>query len=142
MISQPLTLNNDGYYNIDTGGLLYVPFRIPHMGDVVFSTAHSGYLRNQNWSILMWISKTPNDVSVTAEPIQAHAQVKPSKAVVRVGAFDHQLGSNPFVNPPSEPISWSWPGSSDVEYFFNIQNRETRPNSFFLKIDTRMVGAQ
>jgi hypothetical protein len=142
MITQQLMANREGHYRIPTGTLLYVPFQIPHMGDVVFSAAHSGFLTNQNWSILMWISKLPNGISVTAEPIQAHAQVIPSKAVVRFGAFDYRLGSNTFVNPPSEPVSWSWPGSSQVEYYLNIQNRETKPNSFFLKIDTRPGAAQ
>ncbi len=129
---KPLVLNDTGYYTIDTSEILYTQIVLEPTSALIIHTAHTNFYKNQNWSIRVWVSNVPNGVSVTREPVQSRSYVSPLKTPIRFGLYDYAY---PHV-PELADVIWFQPASPELTYYVNIQNRETRPNAFYLKVDT------
>lgn len=130
-----LALNDTGYYTIDHSEILWTQINLEPTSALVISSAHTNFYKNQNWSIRIWISLVPNGESVTREPIQSRSYVSPLKTPVRFGLYDYAY---PHV-PDIPDLDWLQPASPQLTYYVNVQNRETKPNAFYLKFDTHYL---
>ena len=128
---QQLELNDTGYYQIAIGMQYWVPVSVGYRNALIATAAHSNFFKNQNWSMRFWFSKEPNGISISGRPRPQWAYVDPLKLPSRFGIYDFEQ-----VPPRFDDVLWLWPVVRDTVYYLNIQNRETKANGFFLKLDT------
>lgn len=126
-MSNQLILNNTGYYTLDQSGWVYLPFVCEQGEQVIFTTAHSNFFKNQNWSVRFWISFTPRGEAINQQPQPSKAFVNPLKLPVNFGVYDLTF----FLRPPLQNAIWLSPASPGLTYYLNVQNLENRPNGFF-----------
>ena len=131
---QELELNSTGYYQIATGVQYWVPVSVSYRSAAIVTAAHTNFFKNQNWSMRFWFSREPNGITISGRPRPQWAYVDPLKLPVKFGIYD-------FENVPQamDDTVWLWPVVRDTVYYLNVQNRETRANGFFLKLDTISV---
>ena len=132
---QQLELNTTGYYQIATGIQYYVPVSVSYREALIATAAHSNFFKNQNWSMRFWFSKNINGSSISYKPRPQLGYVDPLKIPVKFGLCTiEQAGID--LTGVLEGVQWLWPVLPDTLYYLNIQNKETRPNGFFLQLDT------
>lgn len=134
-MDQPLAIQPEGYYQIEGSQTLWLKLPFEPGTVTQISTAHTGFFKNQNWSLRLWISNTPLGVSVTREPFPQRSFVNPLKQAIRFGLYDIAYGAA----PETPGMIWCHPGTPELDYYVNIRNLENKPNSFFLKVDTLYV---
>lgn len=128
---QKLELNSSGYYQIPTGVQFWLPVGVSYRSATIATVAHSNFFKNQNWSMRFWFSSSINGISVSARPRPQLGYVDPLKLPVKFGLYDIDQAA-----PTFDDVQWVWPVLTDTQYYLNIQNKETRPNGFFLQLDT------
>ena len=131
---QELELNSTGYYQIATGVQYWVPVSVSYRSAAIVTAAHTNFFKNQNWSMRFWFSREPNGITISGRPRPQWAYVDPLKLPVKFGIYDFES-----VPPAMDDTVWLWPVVRDTVYYLNVQNRETRANGFFLKLDTISV---
>jgi hypothetical protein len=130
-LKEQLILNSSGYYEIPASLTLWHPFQVPERCALVFSTAHTNFYSNQNWSIRVWASERQSGISLTGSPLSSQRYVSPLKMPQKFGFYDVT-----YKVYADNTLLWSYGLAPLNTYYLNIQNVENRKNAFYLKIDT------
>lgn len=134
-MDQALEVQPEHYYQIAGSQTLWHKLQFEPGTVTQISTAHTNFMKNQNWSLRLWISNQPLGVSVTREPFPQRTFVNPLKVPVRFGIYDLAYGAAPDVSD----MIWLHPATPELTYYVNIRNLENKPNAFYLKVDTLYV---
>lgn len=125
-----LTLSATGYYEIEASETLWHPFQISPKGFVTFTSAHTKFYNNQNWTIRLWVSEKPSGISLTGTPLSIQRFVSPLKLPQKFGFYDVTNGVL-----KDNTLLFAYGLAPDTTYYINIDNVENRKNGFYLKID-------
>jgi hypothetical protein len=132
-----ITLNNSGYYQIERGSQQHWKFELAQGQQCVFTVAHSNFFKNQNWSVKFWISYQLGDISVSGVINSNQRSVQPLKLPVKFSVFDNQS-----VPPSHQDHVFSAPVAAGIPLWLNVQNLENAPNGYFLKVDIEPMEYQ
>jgi hypothetical protein len=127
---QQLETNINGNYEIPTGVQFWLPVSFASREALITTVVHNSWARNQNWSVRFWFSREINGPSISSWPNPSFANVSAVRSATRFGLYDFKA-----PKPDLPDLRWLWPALSNTTYYINIQNRETRPNAFFLRLE-------
>jgi len=139
MALQNLTLNSTGYYEIEQGVTLTFPWSIGPLQWIRFISSHTGFSKNQSFSIRIWCSVLPDGSSITGLPDSNERWIAPSRFAQNFAFYD--INSSTLPTPPAKdpkPI-WMKPVPPDEKFYINIKNMENKLNFFFLTIETNNI---
>ena len=139
MTATQLTINPTSYYEIEQGASLFLPWRIQANQWIMFTSAHTGFGKNQSLTIRLWCSKAPEGDSITGIPDSNQRWVSPMKFAQNFGFYDIMSLTLPTLNPKEPPPAWMKPVPTDFPFYLNIRNMENRRNSFFLETKTQNI---